>query len=376
MTDKKKYLIISCDGGGIRGVITTALLKALGQQTLDNTDLFSGTSTGSIIAVGLAGGITIDDLFKIYTDPALCQEFFSPYRPGAEQQTQLESAQALLENIETDDGNAIILEALKNIMAVLLFPLFSNTGRQNALDTAFGAVSGLTIGEIWNKTGKRVVAPTFVLDQPLPRGGRKQWFSKLIHNLPNLPDTGDYDAFTTVDAAMCSSSAPVLYESVTTGGSLRFADGGLFANTPSTAAVAALQGSGILAAAGLSLNDVFVLSVGTGFNPSSYPIPALESPIPGTFPWGLLGWFWPEDTRTVSAFPLVQAVFDGTSQVDSVQCPLLVGVDNFRRANVVLDQNVSLFDCNAVGTLLDMTEAYMETDEWNEIAEWVELNFS
>ena len=48
------YRILSCDGGGIRGVITAKLLQALDPSVIKNIDLFAGTSTGSIIALGLA----------------------------------------------------------------------------------------------------------------------------------------------------------------------------------------------------------------------------------------------------------------------------------------------------------------------------------
>src|SRR5262245_9236130 len=55
------YRILSCDGGGIRGVITAKLLQALDPSVIKNIDLFAGTSTGSIIALGLASGVPIDD---------------------------------------------------------------------------------------------------------------------------------------------------------------------------------------------------------------------------------------------------------------------------------------------------------------------------
>ena len=48
------YRILSCDGGGIRGVITAKLLQALDPSVIKNIDLFAGTSTGSIIALGRA----------------------------------------------------------------------------------------------------------------------------------------------------------------------------------------------------------------------------------------------------------------------------------------------------------------------------------
>jgi len=47
-----KFLILSCDGGVIRGLITAMILQELDKKVpfLKKIDLFSGTSTGGIIA--------------------------------------------------------------------------------------------------------------------------------------------------------------------------------------------------------------------------------------------------------------------------------------------------------------------------------------
>ena len=69
--------ILSLDGGGIRGVLTLQYLKVIetmvkerfGEETLlcDYFDLIGGTSTGSIIAAGLASGMSVDELNALYT---------------------------------------------------------------------------------------------------------------------------------------------------------------------------------------------------------------------------------------------------------------------------------------------------------------------
>ena len=45
------FLILSCDGGGIRGLITAMIIQELDKQIpfLNQIDLFAGTSTGGII---------------------------------------------------------------------------------------------------------------------------------------------------------------------------------------------------------------------------------------------------------------------------------------------------------------------------------------
>ncbi len=71
--------ILSLDGGGIRGVLTLEYLEVI-EETLkkryandnlllcDYFDLIGGTSTGSIIAAGLACGMPVAQIKKLYYD--------------------------------------------------------------------------------------------------------------------------------------------------------------------------------------------------------------------------------------------------------------------------------------------------------------------
>ncbi len=69
--------ILALDGGGIRGVITLQVLKRIediirehtGKKRLcDYFDFIGGTSTGAIIAAGLAIGKSVDNLIEFYDD--------------------------------------------------------------------------------------------------------------------------------------------------------------------------------------------------------------------------------------------------------------------------------------------------------------------
>ena len=66
----RKNVAISVDGGGIRGVIVTKALsmleKQLNQPLHDVFRLTAGTSTGSIIAAGLASGLTAEQMLEMY----------------------------------------------------------------------------------------------------------------------------------------------------------------------------------------------------------------------------------------------------------------------------------------------------------------------
>jgi len=62
--------ILSIDGGGIRGLIPATLLgsleRATGQPARDHFELVAGTSTGAILAAGVAAGFSGDQLATLY----------------------------------------------------------------------------------------------------------------------------------------------------------------------------------------------------------------------------------------------------------------------------------------------------------------------
>lgn len=68
----KPRKLLALDGGGIRGVITLGILKTiedkLGQKLCDYFDYIAGTSTGAIIAAGLARGLSVQDLINFYRE--------------------------------------------------------------------------------------------------------------------------------------------------------------------------------------------------------------------------------------------------------------------------------------------------------------------
>jgi uncharacterized protein len=71
------FRILSLDGGGYKGMFTAAILDRLAADLkvdlLSHVDLLAGTSTGAIIALGLAAGLTPADLVSFYhrTGPAI-----------------------------------------------------------------------------------------------------------------------------------------------------------------------------------------------------------------------------------------------------------------------------------------------------------------
>src|SRR5579863_3868091 len=71
---------LSINGGGIRGIIPCSVLASLEQQTGKLTrDIFSyvaGTSTGALLAAGVAAGIPASRLLEVYTTQS--KDVFTP----------------------------------------------------------------------------------------------------------------------------------------------------------------------------------------------------------------------------------------------------------------------------------------------------------
>ena len=101
-----------------------------------------------------------------------------------------------------------------------------------------------------------------------------------------------------------------------------------------------------------------MLSVGTGFRASSYP------PPDALLPYGVFGWLRPRQDDGTPAFPLVDTVFDGTSQINEVTSGLIIGAENHIRVNPELDQTFSMDDRSAIPAMLAATERFKETDTW------------
>src|SRR5712692_2980718 len=66
----RKHAAIAIDGGGIRGIMVTTALEALeaalGKKLSDAFEMAAGTSTGSIIAAGIALNLRASEMTTMY----------------------------------------------------------------------------------------------------------------------------------------------------------------------------------------------------------------------------------------------------------------------------------------------------------------------
>lgn len=216
------FNILSLDGGGIRGILSCRLLERLERLYpgyLEKVSLIAGTSTGGILALGLAAGLTPAEIGEIYRM----------------------------------DGGKIFYNTFWDRLGDidrLLYADYSNKALEEALTAKFG---DMRLGDL----KKRVLISSFRLDSgSVTKMGVRMWKPKFFQNFDGDPSDCDQRV---VDVALRTSAAPTyfpLYQG--------FADGGLVANNPSMCALAQALDK---RTGRQRISKVTVLSIGTGIMP-------------------------------------------------------------------------------------------------------------
>ena len=238
-------MVLSLDGGGIRGAAATRFLSFVESALLaqqpprklrECVDLFAGTSTGSIIALGLAAsGLTmraIDDMYNAVN----AQAIFTENRGW----------------FEIDGVNA---------------PRYEGKDKTRVLKTKLGKSRIGDVGE-----GKHVLVVTYSVETRLP--------------LIIKSTKSEHKSLLAYQVADASSAAPTYFPTVKMaipdGSDLDhwLIDGGVIANNPTMCAISEVRRTW----PEVSMDDIRVLSVGTG---------SLTRKIngPKSRKWGSVGWF-------------------------------------------------------------------------------------
>lgn len=301
------YRILSMDGGGIRGILTARILERVDQKLpgfLDGVDLYAGTSTGGLLALGLAAGMTPAQLRVMYQD--LADTIF---------------ADSILDNIR-DLGNLVGAE-------------YSNGPLKSVLEHYF---AGQTLASL----SRRVLISSFDLDnEGHGMGGVRAWKMKFFHNYSGPESDGDQ---LIVDVAMRTAVAPA-YFPVYQG----YIDGGVAASNPSMCALAqALHAQ----TGGQKLENVVLLSLGTGFNPHYLTVMDAD--------WGLVQW----------APHMLNIMLEASSHMVEYQCNQLLA-DRFLRVNPVLPKPIGLGSIKGIPDLLETAESV----DISGIVNWVHRHF-
>ena len=264
---RKKFRILSIDGGGLRGMVPLMVLqkieKETGKRIHELFDMVVGTSTGGIIVCGVLGSedgktprLTLDQLMNLYRSKA--GEIF-PY------------------------GNFIVRGARWTWN--WLRPKYSPSGLDKNLVEYFDGLS-LT----------SMLKPGIVTSYDVKNNEVVMFKSRLA-----LWDKNLYDA-PLRDVCRATSAAPTYlpaYKLKYSGKDRVLVDGGIYVNNPAMSAIADAVKCGV------SLSDIEVLSLGTGTH--------LERRADAT-KWGLGRW----------AKPISEVMMAGTSAATSYECDYML----------------------------------------------------
>ncbi|MEJ2153753.1 MAG: patatin-like phospholipase family protein [Desulfobacteraceae bacterium] len=143
--ENEKHKILALDGGGIRGILTLEVLarmeKMLAEATgggpefrlCDFFDYVGGTSTGAIIAAGLARGMSAKDLLAFYqqTGPAMFDKQFILKRWNALYKSEplkkeLQKTFGAETTLKPDDLKCLLLAVTRNRTTDSPWPISSN----------------------------------------------------------------------------------------------------------------------------------------------------------------------------------------------------------------------------------------------------------
>jgi len=346
-----KYLILSCDGGGIRGYLSSLLLQQLDKELgifgtgNKNIQLYAGTSTGGLIALALANGTSINDIVNLYDSAG--DKIFYPL--GVQLSCLVPRFDAAAAGVTSD------LSDIKELAQVL----YDDTGTPSLQSVLEGFIPNQQLSALNNK----VMVTTFQLrDTATP----PSWNSLVIDNFPGSAGSNTY----LYDAALSTAAAPVYFPPYNHPQFGWCSDGGLFANNPSPLAVGRAIESGQL------LTDIALLSIGTGLTPASMEV------TPDTrLCYGLRYWAWFETYGPTPPFAILNALMDGTSiSNDNLTSTLLGGSENggrYMRVNPTLPYSVALDDYSPATLQMfqDVAGKYYESDAWTAIKEWVQKIF-
>ncbi|MGB3716913.1 MAG: patatin-like phospholipase family protein [Candidatus Promineifilaceae bacterium] len=263
------FRIQSLDGGGIRGLLITILLRRLEEEVpgwIDQVDLIAGTSTGATIALGLAGSATPDELVRLYYN----------FGPDVFRDSRSNNYLKIRKIIRADYDAGNLAVILKRVL-----------GEKR-------------LGEL----RKKILVTTFDLDNDHGNVAQRCWGTKFFHNLAYENGDADLEAY---KVALYSCATPVYFRS-----NDGYVDGAVTAQNPSLAALAYARDETLNATERPIFENIVLLSIGTGKAPRF---------VDGNkHDWGYAQW-----TRI-----LVDMMLEGSVELVDKICRPLLGSRNHR----------------------------------------------
>lgn len=225
------FNILSIDGGGLRGVYAVAILckmqEDLGINFIEDFDLIAGTSTGAIIAAGLAVGVPAATILDMYKEQGAFI-FKKPFWSG------------------------------------FITPKYDSQKLKQVLDEVFG-------DQTFKDAKTRLMVTATNVSDGMP------WIFKSLYHERLARD----ESVKLADAVLASCSAPLYFNPFEHNDQL-LADGGLWANNPALAALTEALGHNI----DVKRYKVRLLSIGTGISIKHYPLEWSEKEW-GATRWGM-----------------------------------------------------------------------------------------
>jgi patatin-like phospholipase/acyl hydrolase len=286
------FRVLAIDGGGIRGIIPALILQEIEKRTqrpiCELFDLLAGTSTGGIIALGLA-------------------------KPGADGKPD-KSATDIVDLYE-QEGSAIFPGSLRERLHLgfLTGAKYTGTGVDSTLQKYFGDVR-------LKEALKPVLVPSYDIEKQ----------TTIFFKSEKAKASPDAD-FPMRQVARATSAAPTYFPParIDTPDSVQYyalVDGGVIAGNPAMCAYAEAVKMGVIGDGG-----VVMLSLGTG---------ELRQPIKydDACKWGQLEW----------AQPVLDIVLQGSNATVDYQLQQLMKADgpeqNYFRMQLDLSENASDMD--------------------------------
>lgn len=254
------FKILSLDGGGIRGVLSATILKEVEKTLIEKTgkklheyfDLVTGTSTGSILAAGIASGMSASELLELYEKEGenifpkcvrwqrkwrllgqlLGNHVLYPHEYGNQGLTNV--LKRRLPNKES--GEPLTIQDIKETQ--LLIPAYDVYSRNTTWFNNSSPTAWYSNLELWKICTASSSAPTFFPPYELPYNAEQ--------SLPHI-------------------------------------DGGVSANNPALMAIAHALQIERQNKSNFNLNDIAVFSIGTGNTTCPYTYKEVKG-------WGQLGW--------------------------------------------------------------------------------------
>lgn len=320
--------ILAVDGGGIRGVIPAYILQQLeqdvGSPLYQYFDIIAGTSTGGLIAMGLASvrpdgkPRTATEILKVYMDDE--SDIFNKQSSGDGAQSKYFSIASFLQSLF---GNDLTLSQAQQKLQALGHP-----------------------------TPKQVLTTCYTLNTASATN-----VGPYLFNWIDAADSSDDDYYVW-EATLGTSSAPTYFPVANVGsgapngsGAVNrwVADGGVAANNPALYALASAFQLNLCS----DLSDVLIVSLGTGLYNVGIQIPNNDGN------WGLAQWTLGFDVNDNTTEPLLNVLAMSNVLSPCQQLQAIMPTGSYYRLEPTIPYNEATLDGTDTQALYDTAQAYI-----------------